>query len=207
MINNIWSCLLLAGIFLSAFFGNIPLMTGAVMDGAKEAVNLCIIMAAVVGMWSGIMEIGVESGLLDLFAKKMDPFLNWLFPKIPKQSRAKEYIAANCAANILGLGWAATPAGIEAMKELEQWNPCEKGIASDEMCTFLVLNISSLQLLPVNLLAYRIQYGSSHPALIVGPAILATLVSTAAGIMFCKWKSGKKSLCTKKSNSSEEHWR
>lgn len=199
MINYIWSCLLLAGIFLSSFFGNIPIMTEAVLDGAKEAVNLCIIMAAVVGMWSGIMEIGVESGLMDLFAKKIDPFLTWLFPRIPKNSKAREYIAANCAANILGLGWAATPAGIKAMEELDKLederrkrgkrdfvNSVEKGTASDEMCTFLILNISSLQLLPVNLLAYRSQYGSTNPAVIVGPAILATMVSTAVAIIFCK---------------------
>ena len=191
MINSIWSFLLLTAIFLSAFFGNIPVMTEAVMDGAKEAVNLCIIMAAVVGMWSGIMEIGVESGLLDIFSKKIDPFLSWLFPGIPKRSKAKEYIAANCAANILGLGWAATPAGIEAMKELDQRKKEEKSVASDEMCTFLVLNISSLQLLPVNLLAYRSQYGSANPALIVGPAIVATIVSTAAGVAFCRWKMRK----------------
>lgn len=193
MINYIWSFLLLIGIILASFLGNIPIITEAVMDGAKEAVNLCIIMAAVVGMWSGIMEIGVESGLLDIFAKKTDPFLNWLFPHIPKESKAREYIAANCAANILGLGWAATPAGIEAMKELqklgdEKRSGREKGVASDEMCTFLILNISSLQLLPVNLLAYRSQYGSTNPALIVGPAILATIISTAAGVVFCKWK-------------------
>lgn len=190
MINYIWSFLLLMGIFSASFLGNIPIITEAVMDGAKEAVNLCIIMAAVVGMWSGIMEIGVESGLLDLFAKKIDPFLNWLFPDIPKGSKAKEYIAANCAANILGLGWAATPAGIEAMKELQKLGE-KKGVASDEMCTFLVLNISSLQLLPVNLLAHRSQYGSANPALIVGPAIVATLVSTAAGVAFCRWKMRK----------------
>ena len=198
MINYIWSFLLLAGIFLSSFFGNIPAMTEAVMDGAKEAINLCIIMAAVVGMWSGIMEIGVETGLLDLFAKKIDPFLNWLFPKMPKNSKAKEYIAANCAANILGLGWAATPAGIQAMEELSKLNEkeCKKhggspDVASDEMCTFLILNISSLQLLPVNLLAYRSQYGSASPAIIVGPAILATIISTVAGILFCKWMTRK----------------
>lgn len=210
MINYIWSCLLLAGIFLSSFFGNIPLMTEAVLDGAKEAVNLCIIMAAVVGMWSGIMEIGVESGLIDLFAKKIDPFLSWLFPRIPKNSKAREYIAANCAANVLGLGWAATPAGLKAMESLAEleaerrskaaapalyggkerrgWQRggMPQGVASNEMCTFLILNISSLQLIPVNVIAYRAQYGSANPAVIVGPGILATAVSTAVAVVFCK---------------------
>lgn len=229
MINYIWSCLLLAGIFLSSFFGNIPIMTQAVLDGAKEAVNLCIIMAAIVGLWSGIMEIGVESGLMELFAKKIEPFLTWLFPRIPKNSKAREYIAANCAANILGLGWAATPAGLAAMESLAKLEEerrrgiktnmdismnrragdvpskekrclrkhslvpaMPQGVASNEMCTFLILNISSLQLIPVNVITYRSQYGSVNPTAIVGPGIVATVVSTVVAIIFCKMMDRKR---------------
>jgi spore maturation protein A len=192
MINYLWSFLLLAGIFFSSFFGTVDTMTQTLLDGAKEAVNLCIIMAAVVGLWSGVMEIGVESGLLELFSKKLDPFLQWLFPKIPKNSKARKYIAANFAANLLGLGWAATPAGLAAMEELKNLEETRLGpgktleAASDEMCTFLILNISSLQLIPVNLIAYRSQYGSANPSVIVGPAMAATAVSTAAAILFCR---------------------
>ncbi|MCI5596958.1 MAG: nucleoside recognition protein [Lachnospiraceae bacterium] len=196
MMNFIWSFLLLSGIFLSSFFGNLSGMTEALMDGAKEAVNLCVIMAAVVGLWSGIMEIGVESGVLSDFSKKIDPFLSWLFPNLPKDCKAREYIGANCAANILGLGWAATPAGLLAMEELKKLegerkkqgnqNAVSDGTASNEMCTFLVLNISSLQLIPVNLIAYRSQYGSVNPSIILGPAILATAASSLAAIFFCK---------------------
>jgi spore maturation protein A len=192
MINYLWGFLLLAGIFFSSFFGTVETMTQTLLDGAKEAVNLCIIMAAVVGLWSGVMEIGVESGLLELFSKKLDPFLQWLFPKIPKNSKAREYIAANFAANLLGLGWAATPAGLAAMEELKNLEETRLGpgrtleVASDEMCTFLILNISSLQLIPVNLIAYRSQYGSANPSEIVGPAMAATAVSTAAAILFCR---------------------
>jgi spore maturation protein A len=195
MINYLWSFLLLAGIFFSSFFGTVDTMTQTLLDGAKEAVNLCIIMAAVVGLWSGVMEIGVESGLLELFSKKLDPFLQWLFPKIPKNSKAREYIAANFAANLLGLGWAATPAGLAAMEELKNLEETRLGpgrtleAASDEMCTFLILNISSLQLIPVNLIAYRSQYGSANPSVIVGPAMAATAVSTAAAILFCRFRN------------------
>lgn len=195
MINYIWAVLLLSGIFLSSFFGNISVMTEAILDGAKEAVNLCIIMAAVVGFWSGIMEIGVESGLLHLFSKKIDGFLQWMFPALPKKHPAREYMAANFAANFLGLGWAATPAGLKAMEELEQLKEkqnrflCDE--ASNEMCTFLILNISSLQLIPVNIIVYRSQYGSANPVAIVGPAIVATAVSTGAAIIFCKMMERK----------------
>ena len=103
-------------------------------------------------------------------------------------------IALNCIANMLGLGWAATPAGLKAMEELSKLEEIRRergagvpaGTASDEMCTFLVLNISSLQLVPVNIIAYRSQYGSVNPAAVTGPAIVATLVSTGAAVVFCK---------------------
>ncbi len=106
-------------------------------------------------------------------------------------------------ANFLGLGWAATPAGLKAMEELEKLEeerrqgrlpgPVRKrGVASNEMCTFLILNISSLQLIPMNIIAYRSQYGSVNPTAIVGPAIAATAVSTAAAVLFCKIVEGKR---------------
>ena len=94
-------------------------------------------------------------------------------------------ITTNIIANFLGLGWAATPPGLKAMEELEKLNK-KPGVASNEMCTFLILNISSLQLIPVNIIAYRSQYGSVNPASILGPAIVATLFSTVVGIIFAK---------------------
>ena len=108
----------------------------------------------------------------------------------------------NVIANILGLGWAATPAGLAAMRELrtleqERGNPNPE-IASKEMCTFLILNISSLQLLPVNVIVYRTQYGSVDPAGVIGPGLAATFVSTAAAVLFCKWQSMRKQKSTKR---------
>lgn len=154
-------------------------------SSSTEAVNLCIFMLGVIGVWNGMMEIAVKSGLMKKIAKTMYPFIHWLFPDIPPRHKANEYIAANMAANILGLGWAATPAGLKAMRELQK---LEKGggRASDMMCAFLVLNISSLQLVPINMIAYRSQYGSVNPAAVVLPAICATMISTIAGIVFIK---------------------
>ena len=199
MIHIIWASLMLVSILFSIFSGNLSLMTEAIMDGAKEAVNLCIVMAAVVGLWSGIMEIGVESGLIDGLADKMKPFLDWLFPNLKKKSEAKKYIAANFAANILGLGWAATPAGLKAMEELKQEE--EKYTskkedtgqdATDEMCTFIVMNVSSLQLIPLTIIVYRSQYGSANPSFITVSGLIATAASTLTAIVYCKWKSGRK---------------
>ena len=160
-------------------------ITESFISSSTEAVNLCIFMLGVIGVWNGMMEIAVKSGLMKKIAKTMYPFIHWLFPDIPPRHKAKEYIAANMAANILGLGWAATPAGLKAMRELQKLEE-GGGRASDMMCAFLVLNISSLQLVPINMIAYRSQYGSVNPAAVVLPAICATMISTIAGIVFIK---------------------
>ena len=130
--------------------------------------------------------------MLAACTRKLRPLLKSLFPGLPQESRANELIATNFIANILGLGWAATPAGLEAMQELQLLSGEKKGIASREMCTFLVMNISSLQLIPVNMIAYRSQYGSVNPAAIVGPGIVATFVSTLTAVILCKVMRGKR---------------
>ena len=128
--------------------------------------------------------------------KGIQPFISFMFPGIPKGHAAREYISMNIIANVLGLGWACTPAGLKAMEELAKLE-AERGtagyadesgrrVASNEMCTFLILNISSLQLIPVNMIAYRSQYGSVNPAGIIAPAIVATFVSTAVAVLYCK---------------------
>ena len=183
--NYLWAGMLLIGILYGAFQGRMPEITNAALDSAKEAVSLCITLMGAMCFWVGLMKIGEKSGLLKSFAKKMEPLLHFLFPAVKNEPRAKEYIATNMIANVFGLGWAATPAGLKAMSELQKVNTGPKGIASTEMCTFLVINISSLQLIPINMIAYRSQYGSANPTLIVGPAILATFISTLAAVIFC----------------------
>lgn len=185
MLNILWVIMIAGGIFFAAFHGTMGQITESFISSSTEAVNLCIFMLGVIGVWNGMMEIAVKSGLMKKIAKTMDPFIHWLFPDIPPRHKANEYIAANMAANILGLGWAATPAGLKAMRELQKLEEGE-GRASDMMCAFLVLNISSLQLVPINMIAYRSQYGSVNPAAVVLPAICATMISTLAGIVFIK---------------------
>lgn len=190
--NYLWGGMIVIGIIFGAFHGGFGLITTAAVDSAKEAVSLAIAMAGVVAMWTGLMEIAQETGLLKACAKRLRPLLRFLFPGLPKESRANELIATNFIANIFGLGWAATPAGLEAMQELKLISGEKKGIASREMCTFLVMNISSLQLIPVNMIAYRSQYGSVNPTAIVGPGIVATLVSTLTAMILCKVVCGKR---------------
>lgn len=208
MLNYMWAFMILIGVIYAAFTGNMSAVTNAALDSAGEAISLCITMAGVMALWMGLMEIGQKSGLIEKLTRGIGPFLSFMFPRIPKKHPAREYIATNIIANILGLGWACTPAGLKAMEalshlEAERGNPEyleEKGTlpagksrtASKEMCTFLILNISSLQLIPVNMIAYRSQYGSVNPAGIIGPSIVATAVSTLVAITYCKIKDNKK---------------
>lgn len=207
MLNILWVIMIAGGIFFAAFHGTMGQITESFISSSTEAVNLCIFMLGVIGVWNGMMEIAVKSGLMKKIAKTMYPFIHWLFPDIPPRHKANEYIAANMAANILGLGWAATPAGLKAMRELQKLEE-GGGRASDMMCAFLVLNISSLQLVPINMIAYRSQYGSVNPAAVVLPAICATMISTMAGIVFIKIMeitryNGKK--CNRK-NKKKRRW-
>ena len=200
----------------------------AVTDGAiqasKEAVTLCITMLGIMTLWTGVLEIGHRSGLVDQLAGRMGPILTFLFPRLDPDGEARKQISVNMIANILGLGWAATPAGLKAMEELKKVEEERRkggaagrkdtpgqedtagrkdtpgqeetagqraaarqaGTASNEMCTFLIINISSLQLIPMNMIAYRSQYGSVNPTAIVGPALAATFISTVVAVIFCR---------------------
>lgn len=187
MLNYLWGGMIIAGIIFGVFSGKMPDITNGALDSAKEAVDLCIVMIGIMSMWSGLMEIATKAGILEGAAKKMGGILRFLFPGVPKGHPAEQHITTNMIANVLGLGWAATPAGLMAMKSLQELNPNrEKSVASRDMCTFLILNISSLQLIPINIIAYRSQYGSVNPAGIVGAGIVSTTISTMAAVIFCK---------------------
>lgn len=208
MLNYIWTGMILLGVIYGVCTGQMSALTGGALDSAREAVSLCITMAGVMALWMGLMEIAQESGMIAKMTKGIRPFLKFMFPRLPEDHPAGEYITTNLIANVLGLGWACTPAGLKAMEQLAELEKqragqgTEKGrqgsedrrygaeatAASNEMCTFLILNISSLQLIPVNMIAYRSQYGSANPAVIIAPALVATLFSTIIAIIYCKWK-------------------
>ena len=189
MLNYIWGFLILIGIFTAAFTGNLEAVCNGIIESAGDAIDLLIVMLGVISMWSGFLSVAQGAGLTSRLSQKMKPLIHFLFPKLPKNHPAADYICANFIANILGLGWACTPMGLEAMKALKQLE-MERGntelTASNEMCTFLDLNISSLQLIPINMIAYRSQYGSPAPMAIVGPALIATTITTISAIILCK---------------------
>ncbi|MDD3401998.1 MAG: nucleoside recognition protein [Hespellia sp.] len=210
--DYLWAGMMIAGIVYGAFAGTLPEITTAVIDSAKEAIMLCITMLGVMSFWMGMMEIATQAGIIESMSHRMRPVMHFLFPRVPPQSAAYRFITTNVLANVLGLGWAATPAGLKAMEGLRELNhgshgdgscgtrkmsqrdgPCgTENTATDEMCTFLVINISSLQLIPMNIIAYRSQYGSVDPAAVIGPGIVATLCSTLAAVVFCKVMCGRR---------------
>ncbi|MBQ3029411.1 MAG: nucleoside recognition protein [Lachnospiraceae bacterium] len=189
MLNYLWGGMILIAVVYGTVTGNVKAVGSAAVDSSKEAVELCITMLGVMALWTGVMRIAEASGLTEKFRKVARPVLRFLFPDVPEDSEANDYIASNLLANLLGLGWAATPFGLKAMAELQKINVEQGGkreVASRSMCSFLIINISSLQLIPVNIIAYRSQYGSVNPAEIVGPAIVATAISTLAAVVFIK---------------------
>lgn len=197
--NYLWAGMLLIGIFYGTLSGNILEVSDAALSAAGEAISLCITTAGILTLWTGIMEIAKNSGTIQTAAKLIKPLITYLFPNLPKDHPATEHISLNFIANILGLNWGATPAGLKAMEELAnleaaRGNPAYlpnspdnlPKTASDEMCTFLIINISSLQLIPISMIAYRQQYGSVNPTAIIGPAIITTFINTIVAIIFCK---------------------
>lgn len=265
MLNYFWAVMIMIGVVYGALTGAIGAVGDAAFSSAGEAIELCFTMCGVMAFWVGLMKVAERAGIVAGLTKVIRPFVHFMFPDIPKGHKAEQSISMNIIANVLGLGWAATPAGLQAMKELaeletergnleyitddisdgkmrhsdhkkdhvdaghikecqtarkgsltkdhkgepttytKEYQTARKGslikdyggtmtarrkerTASKEMCDFLILNISSLQLIPVTMIAYRTQYGSEDPTAIIAPAIIATFISTVAAVIFCKIK-------------------
>lgn len=191
MMNYLWGGMILLGLIYGTFAGTLDAVTESVINSAREAVSLVISIAGITAFWTGIMKIAEQAGLVEKLAKRTRPLLSFLFPELKNQEKANYYISLNFLSNFLGLSHASTSSGLLAFQELDRLNG-HSTIASRSMCTFLIINVSSLQLLPINIIAYRAQYGSSAPAAIVGPAIFATGMSTLAAVVFCKVMNGNR---------------
>lgn len=181
MVSYIWLFLIAIGIIYSLLTGNIDVINKSILTNANKALDLILELLPIIVLWTGILKIAEKSGLLDKFAKLLRPFLSKLFPTVPKDNKALGYIASNIAANMMGLGSAATPAGLKAIGELQKINP-KKDTASTPMITFLVLNTAGVTIIPTTILALRTAYNSSNPTEIVLPAVLATTCSCIAGV-------------------------
>lgn len=181
MLNIIWLILLVGSVAVAVMTGHVKEVVVSVTESAGAGFKLALGFAGIMALWLGIMKIAEQSGLVQGFTRLIAPVMRLLFPRIPSEHPALASMAMNMVANMFGLNNAATPLGLKAMADLEELNTT-KGTASDEMCMFLAVNTSSLQLIPAGAIALLSAGGSSNPTAVVLPAILATFVSTVVGI-------------------------
>ncbi|UYO34311.1 spore maturation protein [Bacillus zhangzhouensis] len=186
MVNLIWVFLTVIGLVYAMVNGTMEEVNEAVFKGSKEAVTISIGLISVLVFWLGLMKIAEEAGLLNFFSKLCRPFISKLFPDIPPHHPAMGYILSNLMANFFGLGNAATPLGIKAMEQMKVLNG-GKNEASRSMITFLAVNTSSITLVPTTVIAIRMTYGADQPTDIVGPTILATLISGIGAIIIDRY--------------------
>lgn len=184
-ISIIWLSIILISIASAAWLGKTGELTLALFDESKSAVTLAIGLVGSMAFWLGMMKILEEAGALKMLAKVVAPVMSKLFPEIPKNHPAIGAMVMNMSANMLGMGNAATPFGINAMQELDKLNG-EKGRATNAMCLFLAINTSSVTLLPLGVITIRASAGASDPASILIPSLLATIVSTTVAIIMTK---------------------
>ena len=182
--------MIVIGIVGSIYFDNLQQLNTVILDEGSRAIEFTISLAAIMSLWMGIMNIAKKSGLIDKIGSKMNFILRRLFPRIPKNHKAMNYIIMNMILNILGTGNGATSFGLKAMEELQTLND-KKDKASNEMVMFLVINISSVQLIPFTMLKIRSDLGSANPNEIIISTLVATVVSTVVAIISCKVFEGR----------------
>lgn len=185
MINYIWLALIVIGVLAAVFQGNVQVVTDAAIESANSAVELAIGLVGVMTLWLGLMRLAEKAGIVNLIGRLLKPILKRLFPEVPEDHPAMGSMVMNMAANLLGLGNAATPLGIKAMKELQELNE-DKTTATNSMCMFLAINTSSVTLIASTVIAYRAAAGSSNPAEIIGPTIIASVFGTTIAIITAK---------------------
>lgn len=185
MINYIWFFLIFIGIIVAVFTGNVEVINKAVIEDTQGAVMFAIGLTGIMAVWLGLMKIAEKSGLIKSFAKLLRPITSFLFPDIPKDHPAISSIVMNMVTNMFGAGNSATALGIKAMEEMNTLNT-DKRRATNAMCMFLVINMSSVQLVPLTILKIRADAGSLNPTEIIGTSLIATTVSTVVGIVSVK---------------------
>ena len=185
MINKIWFFMVLTGILYSLLVGNYTAVNDVILNNTSEAVTFAIGLTGIMATWLGLMKIAEKSGLINALGRCISPVMKVLFPGIPKNHPANSAIIMNVAANMFGAGNSATALGLKAMEELQSINK-DKKTASNAMIMFLVINMSSVQLIPLTVLKVRADTGSLDPTEIIISTIIATLVSTIVGVGVCK---------------------
>ena len=185
MINYIWFVMIFLGILVGLFTGNGEVISKAIINSADSTVNMVIGLVGLMCFWCGVMKVAEKSGFTNKLAKLLRPVLKLIFKEAAKDEKALGAIVMNITSNMMGLGNAATPFGIKAMQEMDRLNK-EKGVASNDMSLFLVLNAACIQLVPSTVISIRAAVGSSNPGAIILPAVLASTVAAITGVILCK---------------------
>lgn len=185
MINYVWFFMIVIGIIVAIITGNIDSINIAIVEDASEAVMFAIGLTGIMAVWLGLMNIAEKSGLIRSFSKLLTPVTKLLFPDIPKGHPAMSAIVMNMVANMFGAGNSATAIGLKAMEEMNTLNN-NKRRATNAMCMFLVINMSSIQLIPLTVIKIRADAGSLAPTEIIGTTLIATTISTVVGILSAK---------------------
>jgi len=180
--NVIWFLLIATSVVFSIINNRLEEFTKAIFDAAKQAVEVSLFLAGVIALWLGITKIIEDSGLVKHISKFFKPLISTLFRKVPKEHPAITSITLNLLANFFGLGNAATPLGIKAMRDLQTLNE-DKETVSFEMMLFLVINTASIQLIPFTVVGILSQYGSKNPNAVVLPTIIATIISAVIAVV------------------------
>ena len=195
MLNIIWPVFIILSFSYAIFSGNLEQLNNSIFESTADAVNLCINLLGTICLWNGIMQVASNTTILQKLTRFLKPVIRFLFPEIQGNSIVYQEIAMNMVANILGLGNAATPLGLKAMKSMQKENP-QKDTLTNSMATFIILNTASIQIIPTTVIAIRSSLGSENPTSIVFPVWIATVCAAVAGItatkLFIKFsKKGK----------------
>lgn len=185
MLNVVWPAFIIISFIYAIFFGNLEQLNNSIFQSTSDTVKLCLDLLGNICLWSGIMNIASKTTLMKKFTKLLRPIIQFLFPDIDSNSEIHEEISMNMVANILGLGNAATPLGLKAMKSMQKENR-DKKVLSNSMAMFIVINTASIQLIPTTIIAIRSSLESKNPTAIVFPVWIATISAGIAGVTATK---------------------
>lgn len=185
MLNILWPIFIIISFAYAIFSGNVDKLNKSIFSSTSESVNLCISLLGTICLWNGIMQIANKTSIIDRLTNLLKPAMNFLFPELKQEKEIQKEISLNVIANILGLGNAATPLGLKAMKSMQKKNP-KKDTLTNSMITFIVLNTASLQIIPTTVIAIRSSMNSKNPTSIVFPVWIATICAAIAGITATK---------------------
>ena len=186
MLNIVWPIFIIISFSFAIFSGNLENLNNSIFESTNDAIELSFNLLGSMCLWSGIMNVASSTSLVRNIAKSLNPVLNFLFPDLKNNKKIKKEISMNMVANILGLGNAATPLGLKAMKSMQEEND-KKDTLSDSMMMFIVINTASIQLIPTTVIAIRNSLGSNNPSSIIFPTWVATIIAAIVGVFVTKF--------------------